>query len=202
MNNSIAELAIMRARGELTAEEFAAAKALLQSGAAPSTEPEASIAMPGSIKTAFARYPASERGYENRPKATSSAKSIFFLLLVAGVVFIWMSGSREPKTSGVIKNEVVAPGKSAEDKRKGFHCLSLWDGSYRPLVDTVTKKLRDPDSFEHIETRISPISPSGLHSLVMQYRARNGFGGMNVEQASAQVRNVDCAMMNAVTGVD
>lgn len=34
--------------------------------------------------------------------------------------------------------------------------------------------MRDPDSFEHIETRITPVTEGGTHQLVMKYRAKMG----------------------------
>ena len=81
----------------------------------------------------------------------------------------------------------------AVKKRKGFHCLSAWDGSHRGVIQAVEKRLRDPDSFEHIETRISPVNNNGEHILSMEFRSRNGFGGMTVSVAMAKVRNSDCS---------
>lgn len=81
----------------------------------------------------------------------------------------------------------------AEKKRKGFHCLSGWDGSHRGVKKYVEKRMRDPDSFEHIETRIAPVSERGDHTLIMKYRSRNGFGGMTVGMATAKIQNDDCS---------
>ena len=85
---------------------------------------------------------------------------------------------------------------AAEWQRKGFHCLSLWDGSHSEVVRLVKEDLRDPDSFQHIETRVSVVSDQGLHSFTMEYRARNGFGGMNVGASTGVYVNAD------VGGVD
>ena len=74
----------------------------------------------------------------------------------------------------------------AESRRKGFNCLSPIDGSEPDVVDQVKVHLRDPDSFEHIETRITP-DIGGGHRLVMTYRSRNGFGGMVTGRAKAVV---------------
>jgi hypothetical protein len=82
--------------------------------------------------------------------------------------------------------------QKAEDTRKGFHCLSSYNGSHRGVVKYVKENLRDPDSYDHIETRITPISKEGEHVLVMKYRAKNGFGGMNVESVIATVKNDSC----------
>ena len=56
----------------------------------------------------------------------------------------------------------------------------------------VKANLRDPDSYDHIETRITPVNERGEHALVMKYRAKNGFGGMNVESLVATIKNEGC----------
>lgn len=81
--------------------------------------------------------------------------------------------------------------KTAADRRAGFHCLP--GGKHYALIDAVTSGLRDPKSFEHAETKITPVGPKGEHALVMKYRARNGFGGMNAGQVIATVKNSDCS---------
>lgn len=81
-----------------------------------------------------------------------------------------------------------------EKRRSGLHCLSSWDGSNRDAVSRIKASyLRDPDSFEHIETRILPLDESsGEHGAIMTYRARNGFGGMNVEQIYMRINSESC----------
>jgi len=51
--------------------------------------------------------------------------------------------------------------------------------------------MRDPDSFEHVETRIYG-NDNGEHGLWMTFRARNGFGGMNVEKVYARIDHDSC----------
>ena len=75
-----------------------------------------------------------------------------------------------------------------------FKCLSVWDGSDRPLVDLVKSQLRDPDSFAHVETMISKPDSGGKQSISMTYRARNGFGGMNVATAHATIYHTSCSL--------
>ena len=82
--------------------------------------------------------------------------------------------------------------KEKEDRRKGFHCLSSWDGSHRAVKKAVEESARDPDSFEHIETRITPVDAEGNHKLVMRYRAANVFGGLSVGQVTATIDNQSC----------
>ena len=81
--------------------------------------------------------------------------------------------------------------EDAEDQRRGFHCLSAWDGSHREVVTLVKDSLRDPDSFEHISTRVTPADERGLHTFFMEYRARNGFGGLNVITSTGSYANAD-----------
>jgi hypothetical protein len=78
-----------------------------------------------------------------------------------------------------------------ERKRKGFHCLSSWDGSHKGVVKWVKRNLRDPDSYKHVETRITPVKDVA-HVLVMEYRARNGFGGYTSGGVIAEVDNNSC----------
>lgn len=85
--------------------------------------------------------------------------------------------------------EVLA--KKAADRKAGFHCLS--SGKHYDLIESVKAGLRDPNSFEHAETKITPVSARGEHALIMKYRARNGFGGMNAVQVMASVKNSDCS---------
>jgi hypothetical protein len=83
--------------------------------------------------------------------------------------------------------------EDAAKRQTGFHCLSSWDGSHRELVDALKSTLREPDSFEHVETRITPVNEKGFHVLMMNYRARNGFGGMNIGRLAATVKSSDCS---------
>lgn len=88
----------------------------------------------------------------------------------------------------------------ADNKRKGFHCLSGWDGSHSGFVEEVKARLRDPDSFEHIETRVTPVAPNGKHRIVMTFRSRNGFGGVVPGRAIGSFRSLGCSAV--VEGVE
>lgn len=83
-----------------------------------------------------------------------------------------------------------------EKERSGLHCLSSWNGAYRPLSNAVEPTLRNPSSFEHIETRITPLDAAGNHTAIMKFRAENGFGGLNVGIATATVRGSDCGLVS------
>lgn len=84
------------------------------------------------------------------------------------------------------------PEEQAENRRKGFHCLSSWDGSHRDFVRQVRARLNDPDSFEHDETRVTPVSDEGTHLIFMEFRARNAFGGIVRNTARGSYRQSGC----------
>ena len=90
------------------------------------------------------------------------------------------------------KEEAARLAQKAEDKRKGFHCLSAWDGSHREVVKNVKRSLNDPDSFEHDQTLVSPVSKEGTHNLTMHFRAKNAFGGYVRGTARATYTNAGC----------
>ncbi|MGO6815315.1 hypothetical protein [Rhizobium leguminosarum] len=83
-----------------------------------------------------------------------------------------------------------------EKKQAGFHCLDYYYGALPALEDAVKETLREPDSFEHVSTRVTPVAADGTHSIVMSYRARNGFGGVNVEEVVGRYSNSDCALLS------
>ena len=97
------------------------------------------------------------------------------------------------------EDKAIADAKAAEvakkeiQRRKGFHCLSSWDGSHRAVANLVKEAMREPDSYEHVRTLITPVDASGYHTLTMVYRGRNGFGGMTVSTATAKVSQSDCS---------
>lgn len=89
--------------------------------------------------------------------------------------------------------EKVAKKEADEAKARehGHHCLSAWDGSHRAFKEVVKEQLRDPASFEHIRT-VTAKKVNDSHIIQMKYRARNGFGGMNVATAVGLFDADDC----------
>lgn len=63
--------------------------------------------------------------------------------------------------------------------------FSGWDGSHHGLKRLVKNAMRDPKSFEHINT--SYVDMGSYLIVTMNYRGRNGFGGMAVETIRARV---------------
>lgn len=101
------------------------------------------------------------------------------------------------------EQKLIAQQKAAEQKaakkQKGFHCLSSWDGSL--VHDRVIKNsMKNPDSYEHIETRITPVM-NGNHLAIIKYRAQNGFGGMSFGTMKVTVSNATCQITQVVSNV-
>lgn len=67
-----------------------------------------------------------------------------------------------------------------------------YKGEVRNLASLVQSRLRNPPSFEHVETR-SGAPKGGVFEAVMTYRATNGFGGVDTAVAIGEVRTSDCA---------
>ena len=143
------------------------------------------------------------------PKKTSIVTWMVLILILLGVYGAWQTESnltpeqrqaREEQRALAAKERDAEQAKEAalkaeeekENKRKGFHCLSSWDGSHTAVKRYAEENMRDPDSFEHIETRITPVNETGTHVLIMKYRAANGFGGMTIGTATATVDNSTC----------
>ncbi len=101
---------------------------------------------------------------------------------------------RAERAKSEAEQEASSARAEAEEKASGTHCLSSWDGSLRGLKNAVKDALREPSSFEHIETRVTRADSSGSHGVVMEYRARNGFGGMNVERAVGKFSSETCEL--------
>lgn len=54
--------------------------------------------------------------------------------------------------------------------------FSSWDGSHLKLVPYVKRRLNDPGSFKHMETRHKVLLGDSVQ-VYMEYRAKNAFGG-------------------------
>ncbi len=81
--------------------------------------------------------------------------------------------------------------EEAKEQMYGFHCLSAWDGNNDELEALVRARLNDPGSMETFETRMGPLA-DGRHRIVMDFGARNAFGGMVRHTAYGWIDNVTC----------
>jgi hypothetical protein len=106
----------------------------------------------------------------NTPTKGSKIGCLLLLcLFVIGGIAIF--SIEEPKTPEQIEQEKIE-----------VH-FSSWDGSHRELVSQLKANLKDPDSFEHIETTYKVQGDSIW--VFMNYRAKNSFGGYVVEGITA-----------------
>ena len=133
------------------------------------------------------QYAFSDAEIEIRKRRVNTKTGIMVALILLPLAYCTLvpDSKEEPDPAQIVRQ--------AEDRRLGQHCLNDWDGGNRSLIEQVKAVLRDPDSFEHAATRIGPLDGNGSHAIAMQYRARNGFGGMNVQQAIGMVNSSDCS---------
>lgn len=144
------------------------------------------------------------RGVDTRPGWRWSAATVACLVSVAmiGNAFSKTPAGKEAAAKREAKKqtelEELVGAERAKDAEKaakiatGEHCMSGWDGSLIGLKDAVKENLRNPKSFEHIETVRSPVDDKGTFGVIMSYRAENGFGGMNVEAIGVEVEAKTC----------
>ena len=59
-----------------------------------------------------------------------------------------------------------------ENRRKGFPCLSTWDGNHDGLEALVRDRLNDPGSMDTHEARIAPVDPEGVRPIIMDFRCQ------------------------------
>ena len=182
----LAQLATMRAEGEISAEEFQAAREKILQQLPPSELNNYDI-------SSSDEHVKQDKKTKPEKKKGSNFGAFLVLCLIVGVGFsMCRSGASTPA------DNAQAAAKTAADRQKGFHCLSSWDGSNSDLVAKVKASLREPSSFEHVETKISPLK-DGMHAVFMDYRGRNGFGGMNVETAGATISATTCKVIQWAT---
>ncbi len=99
--------------------------------------------------------------------------------------------------NGSAQKDAASQQQRDDSRSDGSHCLSAWDGSNRSLKEQIKSAARNPDSFEHIDTRFGSAVANEKtgrleHPVVMRFRSQNGFGGMNVGVAVASVDNEKC----------
>lgn len=80
----------------------------------------------------------------------------------------------------------------AENERKGFHCLSSWDGDHNGLERLVRARLNDPDSLDTLGTYIASVNDAGKHPVRMEFTATNAFGGRVRNNAFGLIDNDTC----------
>ena len=123
------------------------------------------------------------------PEPTTSAKvGGCILMAVLGALLLggaWWALSLCGGQSEESKKE------NLENRRKGFHCLSAWDGNHDGFEALVRPRLLDPDSMKTYETLIGQVR-NGKHHITMNFGAKNLFGGMNRFTAKGEVNHDTC----------
>lgn len=119
---------------------------------------------------------------------------VFALLLIIIVVIAAITGSFDEETP---EEAAKRAAEEAKQKKFGLHCLSSWDGSHRNFKDLVKNRMNDPDSFEHVETKVTPVKANGRHVVIMRFRGRNAFGGM-VENTAKGSYLPDCSSLRLI----
>jgi hypothetical protein len=123
--------------------------------------------------------------------AKGTIRKFLAVVVVGGLIIAGCTESEADKQQKAKHAEIVKQ-VELEKKQKGFHCLSGWDGSHTSVVRWIKNNLKDPDSYQHKETRITPVMKDGKHVLVMEYRAKNSFGGYVINSVMATVDNDSC----------
>jgi len=115
--------------------------------------------------------------YKKSSKDTNIGCGGLIALIV--IIFIIYSLSNDDKPTKATPSKPLTRQELVEKQ------FSAWDGSHYALERLIKKNLKDPDSYEHIETRFGD---KGEYILVYtKYRARNSFGGMVIEEMGAKV---------------
>jgi hypothetical protein len=141
---------------------------------------------------------------------TTEAFTGLVLLAVIGLIAFGIFSSRDdaettpaetaPTTEVTVTPPPAPPQPTPEEvaaREKellyGQHCLSLWDGSHPEFVKQVKQRLNDPDSFDHVETVTWPVRDDGRNSIMMTFRAKNGFGGVITSKAMGSINGLNCS---------
>lgn len=72
-------------------------------------------------------------------------------------------------------------------------CLSAWDGSNHYLIDAVKKRMNDPSSFIHTQTKYKLEGDVAI--LIMDFRGKNSFGGLVPSQVMATMDAKTCELI-------
>ena len=76
--------------------------------------------------------------------------------------------------------------KAAARKQAVRSLFSGWDGSVQSVEAAIKQRLKDPDSYKHVETRYSDTGIGDV-TVITQYRARNSFNAVVTSVAVAMV---------------
>lgn len=118
----------------------------------------------------------------DKPTPGNLDKPVVILLgiLVLAIALNFMLGGSAKE---VPKNSDGTP--KTERQIKVESQFSSWDGSHPGLERLIKDNMNDPDSYEHIETRI--LDKGSYIFVITKFRGANAFGGKVVNTISAKV---------------
>ena len=149
--------------------------------------------LPSAVGTQHADPSAKGGGWKSWRRRHPVWHVIFWIFI--GIVVISMIGNAlgDNSDDSITRSTATTTvDKRAEDRRNGFHCLSAWDGNHDGLEALIRDQLNDPGSMETIETRISPVDARGDHAILLEFTAKNAFGGRVRSIAAGVVDNSTC----------
>lgn len=134
-------------------------------------------------------------GY-TKSKPKSNANNIGCGTIILGIIVFAIFSNLYDKSS---RFDNPPPPKTAEEVRTDqiARAFSAWNGSHIQLTRYVKERLKDPGSFEHIQTRYGDNGDT-LY-VTMRYRAKNSFGGYVVNTATATAK-IDGTLIEANIG--
>jgi len=131
----------------------------------------------------------------NNPSMPTTAKNNFTTALGCGAIILpclfcgflgMFLPERDLNNLGDVRTAEGRPPTLAElreyEARHGNRPnRSSWDGSYKEVTDYLSIHLKDPSSVNYIEWYLARMTPTGWR-VGVKYRAKNSFGGMNIEE--------------------
>ena len=115
----------------------------------------------------------------NQGKVKTADKVAYFVIAVLAIGFFMNMCSQDT----AYEKQLKLTGRAADARKDGQNCLTGWSGWHKGAKRYLMENLKDPESFEHISTKVAPRGGE-QHEVTMRYRARNSFGGMSVETLS------------------
>jgi len=118
------------------------------------------------------------------------------LVILAALIFFTNMGN-SPESNNTAQptpaQPITAQPITAKDIRVDelLKCFSGWDGSHIELTKLIKEGMKNPDSYDHVETKYSD---KGNHLIVItQYRGTNSFGAVVTESVIAETL-LDCSV--------
>ena len=116
-----------------------------------------------------------------------------FVLVIVLTVAVGMAADDKERPA----RTATRTAEEAAERRNGFHCLSAWDGGHAGMEQLIKAQLTDPNSLTVHETRIATVVVDSdgrqCHVLLVDFGARNAFGGMVRHEARGWVDHETCA---------